>query len=453
MCCGILTAILIWAGILPELLVLTPLCLYELNSVYFAMGRGNSYSDVVDAIYELEKFSGKITLDPITDAMEELGNPQDTYPAVHVAGTNGKGSTTTLLARILEEAGYTVGTYTSPHLTDFRERIAVDGEEISHETVVEQYEALQETDADLSFFEFTTALAFLHFAEEDVDIAVFEAGLGGRMDATNIIDPEASVITNVAQDHTKWLGETPEQIAYEKAGIIKSGKPVISGASGEPQTVIETVAEKQGASVVEIEDHVEEQDTEHHNLVVDWHGRDIDTLLMGRYQVDNINTALTACKQLEDFAITDDAVIEALQNVVIPGRMEKMSDNPLLLLEGAHNAAGMETAAETFEEVSEGRTITVTSIMADKNYEAMMETVESFSDLVFVSEADIDRAAAPETLADCIESTDYEIERNIRRTVTKTLQMADAEDTIIFTGSLYFIGDVTQVIDDMWYEG
>ncbi|MFB6294443.1 MAG: folylpolyglutamate synthase/dihydrofolate synthase family protein, partial [Candidatus Nanohaloarchaea archaeon] len=257
-----------------------------------------AYRSVVDSIYDLQRFRGSLSLDPVEDLMGELGHPEGEVPVVHVAGTNGKGSTATMLARVLEAAGYRTGLFTSPHLVDFRERIQVDGEHIPQEQVVERYRAVAEADVDASFFEAMTAMALDHFAQQDVDIAVVETGMGGRLDATNVVDPLLSVVTNVAREHTTVLGETPEQIAYEIAGVVKEA-PVVSGATGRPGEVVAAVAAENGAPLHPVNDRVAVVDDDRMALTVAVDGRQVETGLVGRYQVDNIDTVLAAVDTLQ----------------------------------------------------------------------------------------------------------------------------------------------------------
>lgn len=416
------------------------------------MGKGKSYEDIVEDIYALQKFTGRMSTQPITELMARLDDPHHDFSSVHIAGTNGKGSTALILSAILQEAGYCVGTYTSPHLVDFRERVQVNGDPIRPEQVRKYYDEIAAEDKDISFFEFTTALAFMHFAAEDVDIAIIETGIGGRLDATNILDPDVAIITNVSADHTTVLGETPEQIAYEKAGIIKEETPVVCGAEGEPRGVIEQVAVSKDADVYDVEAYVDmSRDWETGNLMLHMGECTFKTDIVADYQVENINTALTACDLLGSFDISVQDARRALALLDIEGRMEQFAEHPQVLLDGAHNPAGMKHAARTIKDVQRGRTISVVSVMGDKNYEPMLEEVESFSDLIIVSQADIGRAAAPEDLAACVEETDVEIEPDIRRTIEKSLEIAGEEDTIVFTGSLYFIGDVKWTIEEMMW--
>lgn len=416
------------------------------------MGEGDAHDTVIEEIYRLERFKGRITVDPIRDVMDALDNPQDEFAAIHIAGTNGKGSTAHILSRILQEAGYTVGTYTNPHLTDIRDRITVDGEQITYSEIEDHYDRIAAQNVDLSFFECTTAMAFCQFAAEDVDIAVVETGLGGRLDATNILDPTLAVITNVAKDHTNMLGETPEQIAHEKAGIIKEQTPVVSGAAGSPQTVIERIATQQNAPLHTVDSRAALIEAGSDMLALDIDGEQYETPLLAEYQVDNINTALTAVDCLDTFTVTDDAVRNALETVQVPGRMEKIADQPLVVLDGAHNPAGMERAVETFDRIRQGKTIAVVSIMDDKPYDTMLATLEDCVDLILVTEAAIDRAADPADLAASIAETDCEIIQDRTDAVVTALEIADADDTVLFTGSLYFVGDIKQTVDALWYE-
>lgn len=401
------------------------------------------YSEVVDEIYELEKFRGKISLEPIQQLSSELGDPQEEFEAVHVAGTNGKGSTATMLAAALEAAGYRTGLFTSPHLTDFRERIQINGENISARAVIDHYRRIADTDVDISFFECMTAIAFQHFAQEEVDIAVIETGMGGRVDATNVVEPEVSVITNVAKEHTRWLGETPEQIAYEIAGIIEENVPVVSGVDGSPGEVVEAVADERGADLVPVEDRVTPLSAV--PLVLEWDGETIETCVAGRYQAENVNTVLAALDELER-EVPSEAVRTMLASVEMPGRMESMRKDPLLLLDGAHNPAAVAKLRETLSAVDSGKTVVVTSIMADKDYPAMLSTIEEIADLVILSEAEIDRAARPDELASHVDAVDSETIPSIPEALETAMRVAGKEGTVLVTGSLYFVGDVKKVM-------
>ncbi len=400
-----------------------------------------SYQDVVDEIYDLRTFRGKMSLDPITALMDAQGNPEADFPAIHITGTNGKGSTATILAAMLEEAGYTTGLFTSPHLVDFRERVRVDGEKISEDAVADLGRTVLDHDIDISYFEAMTGLAFTHFSASDVDIAVVETGMGGAVDATNVVEPEATVITNVAADHTAWLGETPEQIAYEKAGILERDVPLVTGAAGTPRDVIDRVAADQGAPVYDIHP-VADPVTAHPQLDLRIEGERVTTALRGDYQVDNINTALTV-RDVIDRDVPLDAVRRALATVTVPGRMERVDGTPFLL-DGAHNPAAMDRLTASLPR--DGDVVAVVSIMADKDYPLMLDMLRDAADIIICTEAAIDRAADPHELAACLPDASCLVVPDIHEALDTARAVAAGDDTVLVTGSLYFVGDATRVL-------
>lgn len=402
------------------------------------------YRSVVDEIYSLQRFRGSLSLDPIQELMDALDHPETDFPVVHVAGTNGKGSTATILARVLEEAGFRTGLFTSPHLVDFTERIQVDGDPISREQVVDRYRRVADVDVEASFFEAMTAMALDHFSQEAVDVAVVETGMGGRLDATNVVEPVLSLVTNVAREHTTVLGETPEQIAYEIAGIVKDA-PVLSGVTGEPGDVVRTVAAEHEVPLHPVENRVSLQGRDGIELVMEVDGSRIETGLVGRYQADNVDTALAAVDALP-MRVPATAVREALSGISIPGRMEPVSRDPLVLLDGAHNPAAVERLPGTLDALDADRTIAVVSIMADKEYGEMLSMIEGFADAVVLSAAEIDRAADPDELAACIETVDCEVVRSVPGALKTAVNIATPDDTVFATGSLYFVGDVKKAV-------
>lgn len=287
-----------------------------------------------------------------------LDNPQHKFKSIHIGGTNGKGSTSHMLAAILHQAGYKTGLYTSPHLKDFRERIRINGEMVSKgfvkEFVKNQLHNIQEIEP--SFFEVTVAMAFDHFANERVDIAVIEVGLGGRLDSTNIITPELSVITNISLDHTNILGNTIQEIAFEKAGIIKKNKPVVIGekqAESELVFVKKAIAENANISFADNILHLENIHTNNEYLVVDVYKQDqllypnLSLDLTGGHQLKNIIAVIQAILQLKEigFTIPEEAIYKALKNVKqltgLQGRWQTLSTNPLIICDTGHNAAGI----------------------------------------------------------------------------------------------------------------
>lgn len=307
---------------------------------------------------------------------KHFNHPHKQFKTIHIAGTNGKGSCSHTLASILQSQGYKVGLYTSPHLVDFRERIRVNRECISEESVIRFVEKEKSFFEPLqpSFFELTTALAFLFFAEQNVDIAVIEVGLGGRLDCTNIITPILSVITNISFDHTQFLGNTLAKIAREKAGIIKNGVPVLVGETcEETRPVFEQVAREHDATLYYAEDNIIEDDYEFE--------------LKGAYQEKNKNTILNIVRLLRNqIDISNDAVINGMKNVCeltgLMGRWQTISNNPLTICDTGHNLAGWKYLHKQIKETYEAiRSKTVNTSMLrivfgmvdDKDIEAVME--------------------------------------------------------------------------------
>ncbi len=302
----------------------------------------------------------------IVKLSKQLGNPQEYYPTIHVGGTNGKGSTSHLLTSVLQESGYKTGLYTSPHLLDFRERIKVNGEKISKRFVTsfitEHKNFLAEN--QLSFFEMTVGMAFMYFKIQNVDIAVIEVGLGGRLDSTNIIHPVLSVITNISFDHMNILGTTLPLIAIEKAGIIKKHTPVIIGERHEKtERVFIEKAKREEAEIIFAEDVFSS-----HTFVSD---------LNGRYQQKNICTALSAIKKLsDDFLITPQAIEKGLKNVVkntgLAGRWQILSKRPLIICDTAHNEAGIRAVVEQLNSIHKNQLHLILGFVNDKEVEKIL---------------------------------------------------------------------------------
>ncbi len=337
------------------------------------------------------KSAYKANLDTTVKLLDALGNPQNKFKAVHVAGTNGKGSVSHIVASTLQEAGYKTGLYTSPHLKDFRERIKIDGEMITEDSVVEFVEKHKEIFQKLkpSFFEMTVAMAFDYFAKNNVDIAVVEVGLGGRLDSTNIINPVVSVITNISFDHVQYLGDTLEKIASEKAGIIKEKVPVVIGKK---QTgtlpVFEKFAKKHKTDLYFAEDHYDIKilnnmsPTERHIDI--WRNNeifleDVNTILLGKYQMENIATALETLDVLNEktsYNISRENIREGLEyikkNTGFIGRWHVLDTNPLTVCDTAHNEDGIKTAMEQLKETFYDHLHFVLGMVNDKDSDKIL---------------------------------------------------------------------------------
>ncbi len=313
----------------------------------------------------------KADIQPTLDMMEALGHPERRFKSIHVAGTNGKGSVSHFMASILQEAGYKVGLYTSPHLVDFRERIRVGGEMIPEQEVVRFHSSflIPHSSLSLSFFEMTVGLAFDYFAREKVDVAVIEVGMGGRLDSTNVITPELSIITNIGFDHTQFLGDTLPKIAAEKAGIIKPGVPVVIGESHpETRPVFEAVAAERKAPIVFADD----------NYRID-NITDYTTELTGAYQRKNLATVLQAVDVLREnssFLIPHSSLQRGLARVVtnthLRGRWEKIGEQPLTICETAHNADGIEAMMQSLSGVKYNHLHVIYGCVNDKDYRKIL---------------------------------------------------------------------------------
>jgi len=320
-----------------------------------------SYKETIDYLFSrlpiFQRVGGaayKEGLDNSIALDRHLNNPHLKYATIHVGGTNGKGSTSHLIAATLQAAGYRVGLYTSPHLVDFRERIRVNGQPISEDAVVKFVEDNQEFTESISpsFFELTMAMAFDYFAKEKVDVAIIEVGLGGRLDSTNIISPLLSVITNISFDHVQFLGDTLEKIATEKAGIIKCDTPVVIGEADEPlRSIFQNRAEELRAPIyfAEDQDIIKEVSRENPNYIkyTTSQGETIHGELTGDCQIKNSATVLTAIRELKalGFNIENQAIEEAFKNVTkltgLRGRWEKIAEKPLVICDTGHNEAGI----------------------------------------------------------------------------------------------------------------
>ncbi len=308
----------------------------------------------------------KVDLSNTLKLMDYLKGPQYSFKSVHVAGTNGKGSTSHMLASIFQEAGYKTGLYTSPHLKDFRERIKINGELISKESVIDFVKNHQSffEENQLSFFEMTVGLAFDYFRKEKVDIAIIEVGLGGRLDSTNVILPEVSVITNIGLDHTRFLGNTLEEIAFEKAGIIKPNTPVVIGETyPETKKVFQEVAIANSSSIIFVEvERVE--------------AYPID--LLGEYQKKNCKTAIKTVDVLKEkeWKITEEALKKGLSKIVantgLLGRWQILQENPKVICDTAHNKEGLELVLEQLQKESFNKLHIVLGVVDDKNLENIL---------------------------------------------------------------------------------
>jgi dihydrofolate synthase/folylpolyglutamate synthase len=396
--------------------------------------------------------------------LASLGDPHTRFPSVHVAGTRGKGSTVAMCEACLRAARYRTGLYISPHLHTFRERIQIDRQEITREEVValvnEVRPSIERVDG-VTTFEAITAIGFMYFARAKVDVAVVEVGLGGRLDATNVITPEVSVVTSLSLDHTYLLGDTLDKIAFEKAGIIKPGIPaVIAPQREEARVVLETVCEERGAPLVQIG-----RDWTYESGEADWDGQafsvrriagggsDLDgeywIPLLGRHQLENAACAISALDILrqQGYRISPEAVREGLRGVDWPGRLEILSREPLVVVDCAHNPYAAQILQRALEEwFPDRRWVLLYGASADKDIAGVLKTLLPISDYVIVTRSDHPRAAAPSELADIVASLGggAEISVNAAKALRRALEAMEPQHGLLVTGSIFLVADVRE---------
>jgi dihydrofolate synthase/folylpolyglutamate synthase len=420
-----------------------------------------NYEESLRWLYGFEQYGWKLGLERISYLVNELGNPQSNVKIIHVAGSNGKGSVCKFIAGILQKAGYRVGVYTSPHLERFSERIVVNNEEISQEDIVSLVEKIKPIVEEMigdnnapTFFEIVTAMAFQFFSDCNVDFAVVEVGLGGRFDATNVVTPVVSVITDISLEHRQQLGEDIESIAFEKAGIIKENIPVVTAAKYAAKDVVEKIAEEKNAEAVIVDRKcwkrrfcsMSRQGFQVKGLFNDY---TVETSILGEYQGENIALAVAALEQLQIAGVccfTVNDVVEGVKSAFNPGRMEIMCENPVVLLDGAHNPAGMEMLKESLEKDFEyRRLIVVLGVLMDKDIESMLSAILPVSDVTIVTKSNNPRSCPPSVLKDKIRNLGYKkilvVEDSISKAVDLAMSMADKKDVICVTGSLFTVGE------------
>ena len=390
---------------------------------------------------------------------DHLGNPHKKFLTIHIAGTNGKGSTSHTLAAILQESGYKVGLYTSPHLIDFRERMRVNGVPASKEYVVDFVEKHRPFFEPLqpSFFELTTAMAFNHFAEQEVDIAIIEVGLGGRLDCTNIITPELCIITNISLDHTQFLGSTLQEIASEKAGIIKSGIPVVIGeTTPETKEVFTRKANETEAPITFAEEECLLTGAEPLENGYEYHSKEFGTFtgeLGGDYQKKNTNTLLSAIKILrkKGFAITEESVRKGFTNVCtltgFMGRWQKIQENPRVVCDAGHNIGGIKYITEQLARVNCKQLRIVFGMVSDKDITNVLKMMPTEA-IYYFTQASIKRAMPSDELKEM--ASRYNLNGNSFSTVKEALERAIAEssseDFIFVGGSCFIVADLLSTL-------
>jgi len=420
------------------------------------------YEALLKELYGLERFGIKLGLDVIRDLLRRLGNPHESFPAIHVTGTNGKGSVCAYLASIFRAAGHRVGLYTSPHLVKFNERIRVDGVMIADENVARLYArikphasamAAQSETNQPTFFEVTTAMAFDDFREQKIDVGVVEVGMGGRMDATNVVRSKACVVTRVELEHTEHLGKSVDRIAREKAGILKAGVPLVTvdqpalgilvdraGELGCPVTVVGRDVRYQRSSF----------DLEGQDVVLE-NGLSVAVriLLLGAFQPENAAIAFaTALAVKGEWALTKQAIEEGLRTTRWPGRLQVVRRHPYVIVDGAHNAPAARALGESLRELFPGRKVTfVLGILNDKDLAGIARHLGPLAAKVVATKPGTPRAFEAEDLSRAFgPHAPVEVVPGVKDAVTRAMGAAGPEDVVVVAGSIYTIGEALELL-------
>ena len=451
------------------------------------MGLETQYQQTLDYLYSFVDYSlthafpapENFDLDRIAEFLEYLGNPQLDYPIIHIAGTKGKGSVAALCASALSAAGYRAGLYTSPHLSDYAERIQIDGEPISHAALIALVEEIRPYLArgtKLTTFEITTALAFLYFARQGATVVVAEVGLGGRLDATNVTAPKVTVITSISYDHTAVLGDTLAQIAAEKAGIIKPGVPVVVAPQKEEAgRTIEGIARQREAPLIQVgeayrfapERHSldgqslwvwtasEDESWRAFQVGADtggWSPLRLTIPLLGGHQLENAATAYAALKtgDLNGIPIGLNAIQAGFEHVSWPGRFEILRGDPPLVVDSAHNRDSMGKLRLALDEYYPGwPVILIAGASADKDVAGMLAELAPRLDRIIATRSYHPRSMAPEDLAETAGVIGVPVEsfETVEEALEKALELAGSEGLILATGSLF----LAAAVRDTWY--
>ncbi|MFQ5579814.1 MAG: bifunctional folylpolyglutamate synthase/dihydrofolate synthase [Nitrospiria bacterium] len=439
------------------------------------------HTEALEYLYQLQRHGIRPGLERMDALLTLLHHPERQFQSVHIAGTNGKGSTAAMAASALVQGGYTVGLYTSPHLVDFSERMTVSGTPISHEEIVQLTERICEMIRsrsprlleEISFFEFTTAMAFLHFSENNVDLAVVEVGMGGRFDATNLLSPLVTGITHIGMDHQQYLGSTLKEIAAEKAGIIKENTPTVTSVS-QPEllSVLEEKANAENASLIRLGHEIQLSDmateqpapfsTPQRFFYDGLKERCVECRLLGRHQIENAAVAIGLLEQLglRGFPLSDQDLLEGIRRVSWEGRLEIIQKRPLILLDGAHNPSSAERLAAFLSNIDperSGKHWMIIGMMSDKNIQSVLSPLLPWPDALVISRPEIKRAADPNRILGCFHRLSKGSSARkrfpsctVRETTHEALEEIKAliqpGDTLVISGSLYIVGEAKALL-------
>lgn len=416
-----------------------------------------SYSETLNKIYNLRGGIIDLRLDRMDQAMGLFDHPEQKFLSFHIAGTNGKGSTAAMLQRMLTAGHYRAALYTSPHLTSFTERIRVGDNEISPGEVIALAEEVEERAAaariQLTFFEFVTVMALVYFGRQEIDLAVVEVGLGGRLDATNLVKPVVSVITTISKDHEAYLGSDLLSIAREKGGIIKPGTPVVCGAvPPEVADLLRSIAEEQGSRVYVLGEDFTfflKSGGLFDYTGIKRHLPELTIALRGRHQRRNAAVALAALEAAQDrFPVSDAAVRQGLEAVEWPGRFEIVLDRPTVILDGAHNGEGVKALVEGVEEFGQGRKVKLLfASMEDKDWGLMLRSLSTVAEEIVLTRVGMERSADPQQLArHLVDKVPHRVVEDSRTALRALLDSARPDDIVLIAGSLYLLGEIRPAV-------
>lgn len=427
----------------------------------------NTYSEALQYLYDrlpvFHHIGGaayKPGLDNTIKLLNAFDNPQQKFKCIHIAGTNGKGSVSNMLSAVFQSAGYKTGLYTSPHLVDFGERIRVDGQMIAQNYVIEFVKKHQSVFDEIqpSFFEATMAMAFCYFADMQVDIAIIETGLGGRLDSTNIVIPLLSVITNISFDHVAFLGDTLEKIAFEKAGIIKTGIPVVVGEwLPETKPVFEKTASEKNAPIYFAEETFDKYYIENQKLVVESSLGKIVSDLSGKYQLRNLSTVLKSLEVFRanysnDFTIDNKKILHGLENVCtltgLQGRWQTLQSQPKVITDTGHNEAGIAFVCEQLQQQNFETLRIVIGFANDKDISKILKLLPANAKYYF-TQANVQRAMEADKLAEKALSVGLNgaYHNSVKESVKAAINEAAPEDLIFIGGSNFVVGEAIPLFE------
>ncbi len=423
-----------------------------------------NYQEAVDFIHSIEIFGSRPGLERISALLELMNNPQNDLSIIHVAGTNGKGSTSAMLSHMLHKCGYKVGLFISPYLESFNERIQLNNNPIEKEEIaslVSKIAPFVEQVADTKAghptqFEVVTAMGFEYFKKVDVDFVILEVGLGGTYDATNVIKPVVSVITSIGLDHQAILGDTVEQIAKEKAGIIKQGIPVVTGVrEAAPLKVIKEVAKERNAEIKSLGVDFEVKRLEYSlkgqkfQFMSKEHEIMASIKFIGKHQIENASLALMTLLLLsKTYEMNNQSIVQGLEEASWPGRLEVMKNEPLIILDGAHNSQATGVIKSAVTELYDNKIIAVLGILSDKEYEKMISDIAQISKRVIITAPNYYRALDTKEMLDVAKKycRDCEEVTKVSDAVARAVEVAKENDLILITGSLYTVGEARTYI-------